>query len=829
MRSGLLVSLLFGLWAVLQGTVVTGADLPDAPGLGPAGTLERLEFEAAGDTMLRGRIARKQLLVTAVYSSGQRHDVTGEVTYQVDRPEVLQVDSNGYVTPLANGQATVTARASSGHTAQITLGVERLDEDLPVNFVNEIVPLFTKLGCNAGSCHGKAEGQNGFKLSLLGFYPDEDYEYLVHEDRGRRIFPADPEYSLLLLKPANLLPHGGGQRLTPGTYEWQLIARWIAQGMPYGSAEDPVIERIEVVPAVRSMNRGQRQQLAVVAYYSDGSRRDVTRLAKFESNDSEMATVTATGCVTTGQLPGEVAIMVRFQGQVTVFRAVIPLGVALQEVPPERTLVDRHVFAKLRQLGIPPSPLCDDSTFIRRVTLDITGRLPTAAETQAFLQDTDPAKRDKLIDRLLETPEYADYFANKWAHVLRVKRNDDNDRPYTYRFRAWIRRAFLDNMPYDQFVRHILAAAGTVESHPPVAWYRQVATSTEQMEDTAQLFLGLRLQCARCHHHPFERWSQQDYYGFEAFFRQVRMERSRFEVSGRPDELVVMVTPAVSRNPRSGQEVKPTGLGGQPMDLPPHEDARQYLVDWMTAPENPFFARALVNRYWKHFFGRGIVDPEDDMRVSNPPSNPELLDALARDFVEHGYDLKHLIRTICRSSAYQLSSEPNAYNGLDKQNFSAFYPRRMSAEVLYDAINQVAGVPAGFGGLPPQVRAVQLPDTGFTNYFLTVFGKPQAQSACECERSAEVNLAQSLHMLNSVDIQGRIGRGDGRAARLARDEGRSDAEKVAEVYLEAFSRLPRQEELDVVLHHISTQPNKQQAYEDLIWALINTKEFQFIR
>lgn len=806
-----------------------GGDQPDAPGLGPAGELTAIEFERAGEPVLRGRIARKQLLVTGVYSSGQRHDLTHRVTYQVDRSDVLQVAPDGFVTPQADGEATVTAKAESGQTAQIVLRVERVNEELPVNFANEIVPIFTKLGCNAGSCHGKADGQNGFKLSLLGFYPDEDYEFLVHEDRGRRVFPADPEYSLLLLKPANILPHGGGLRLSPGSYEWDLIARWIRQGMPRGSESDPVIQRIEVVPPTRPMNRGGKQQLAVLAYYSDGSCRDVTRLAKYESNNIEMAYASDTGLVTVDQIPGEVAVMVRFSGEVTVFRAVIPLGVSVQDVPPDRTLVDRYVFAKLRQLGIPPSGLCDDATFLRRVTIDITGRLPTADEARAFLADSDPAKRDRWIDRLLDRPEYADYFANKWSAVLRNKRRDGNDPPYTYRFHAWIRRAFLENMPYDQFVRNILAASGTVESHPPVAWYREVSDSTQQLEDTAQLFLGLRLQCAKCHHHPFERWSQQDYYGFEAFFRQVRLERSRFEVAGRPDEVVVAAVAPLSRNPRSGQDVKPTGLGGQPLDIPPYEDARQYLVDWMTAPDNPFFARALVNRYWKHFFGRGIVDPEDDMRVSNPPSNPELLDALAKDFVEHQYDLKHLIRTICRSSAYQLSAEPNAYNASDKQNYSAFYPRRMTAEVLYDAINQVAGVPAGFGGMPATTRAVQLPDSGFNNYFLTVFGKPEAQSACECERSVEANLAQSLHLLNSVEIQSRIANGNGRAARLSRDDQRSDAEKITEIYLEAFSRLPRQEELDVLLHHVSTQPNKQQAYEDVIWAVVNTKEFQFVR
>ena len=822
--SGLLTCALFG--AVLTSDLVAA----EFPGLGPKGELVRIEFESVGATSLVGQNARKQLLVTGVYSSGQKHDFTHDVTYSVDAGNVLRVDKDGLVIPLADGSATITATESSGKSATIAITASRCAEELPVNFENEIVPIFTKLGCNAGGCHGKADGQNGFKLSLLGFYPEEDYEYLVHEDRGRRVFPADPDYSLLLQKPANVLPHGGGQRMSPGSYEWELISRWIRQGMPYGAETDPVLERIEAVPAVREMNVRTRQQLSVIAHYSDGSIRDVTRLASYDANYPEMAVSTSLGRITVEDVPGEVAMMVRFQGQVGVFRAIIPQGLPIPATPPEKTFIDTLVFAKQRQLGIPPSPLCDDATFIRRVSIDVAGRLPTVSEVEQFIADPDAGKRDRLVDRLVDSPGYADYFSNKWATVLRNKRRNGTDVQYTYKFHGWIRRALRENMPYDQLVRGVLTATGDPETHPPVAWYREVSTSTQQMEDVAQLFLGMRMACAKCHHHPFERWSQQDYYGFEAFFSQVGLKNSKFNPNvNQPDMVYLKTNAPVSKNPRSQLDVKPMGLGGPELDISPYEDARQYLVDWMAAPENPFFAKALVNRYWKHFFGRGIVDPEDDLRVTNPPSNPELLNALAKHFLDHRFDLKDLVRTICKSSVYQLSSEPTDFNRNDQQNFSSFYPRRLTAEVLYDAVNSVAETPSNFGTIPQGTTAVQLPDNGFNNYFLEVFGKPEAESACECERSAEANLSQSLHLLNSGDVQGRLQNGQGRAAKFTREMERPDAAKVRELYLAAFAREPRPEESEFILSRVADYQNKQQAWEDVIWAILNAREFQFVK
>ncbi|MEQ9410538.1 MAG: DUF1553 domain-containing protein [Fuerstiella sp.] len=815
---------------VLAVAVACDSAPAEFPGLGEKGQLLKIVFEAPHVTALQGRNARRQLQVTGHYSSGQQHDLSSAVKYRVTDKRILTVDAEGLVTPLADGSTDVTAIGPDGRTAKLVLTVTEFDQDLPVSFRNEIVPIFTKLGCNSGGCHGKADGQNGFRLSLLGFYPHDDYEYLVYEDRGRRIFPADPDFSLLLQKPTNQLPHGGGRRISPESYEWQLIRRWIAQGTPYGSDDDPTLEKIEAVPPAREMNFESSQQLAVLAHYSDGSVRDVTRLAAYEANLPEMAAISSTGRVTVAKTPGEVAVMVRFQGAVSVFRGVIPQGIEVRDTPPERSFVDQHVFARLKQLGIPPSPVCDDATFIRRVTVDIAGRLPTAEETKHFLTDTYPARRNRLIDQLINSPAYADYFANKWSSVLRNRRRNGNDIPYTYAFHAWIRSALQQNMPYDHFVRSVLTATGDVNSHPPVAWYREVRTSTERMEDTAQLFLGMRLACAKCHHHPFERWSQQDYYGFEAFFSQVDMKSSKYnpQTNIRDAVFVKAVLPK-SRNPRTEQDVLPQGLGGEPLEIPAWQDARHALVDWMAAPDNPYFARALVNRYWKHFFGRGIVDPEDDLRMTNPPVNPELLDALARHFIDSRYDLKDLVRLICRSSTYQLSSDATEFNRADTQNFSSFYPRRLSAELLYDAISQVTETESTFNGIPRGTTAVQLPDNGFNNYFLQVFGKPEAESACECERSVEVNLSQSLHLLNSGDVQNRIRSGSGRAVRLARDQDTSDADKIRELYLAGFSREPAADEVQFIQQRLTEYDNVQQAWEDVIWAIVNAKEFQFVR
>ncbi|MGH7127996.1 MAG: DUF1549 and DUF1553 domain-containing protein, partial [Planctomycetaceae bacterium] len=605
-----------------------------------------------------------------------------------------------------------------------------------------------------------------------------------------------------------------------------MIYRWIEQGMPFGAETDPVVTGIRCIPDGRVMDRDSAQQITVVATYSDGTTEDVTRMALYEANDTEMAETSATGLVKTLDLAGEVAIMARYQGQVATFRATIPLGADVANLPEPANFIDAAVFAKLKLLGIPPSPVCDDATFLRRVSIDITGTLPTEQEVRDFLADTDPNKRSRLIDQLLESREYAGYFANKWNLVLRNKKRQNDDVPGTYEFYQWIWSGLYDNKPYDQFVREILTASGDRHFNPPVVWYREVDEQNEQVEDAAQLFLGLRIQCARCHHHPFEKWSQDDYYGFQAFFSRVGKKNpvAGSDLRARDIRIFHNEGQAAARNPRSGENLKPTGLGSEPFDIPSERDPRVFLADWMTAPDNPFFAKALVNRYWKHFFSRGIVEPEDDMRETNPPTNPELLNALAQDFVSSGFDLKHLVRTICNSKTYQLSSLPNDHNLRDKQNFSRYYPKRLTAEVLYDAFHQVTATSQNYSGLPPGTRAVQMPDPSVGPYFLKVFGQPQADTACECERSQEANLVQSLHLLNSSEVQNKIASGDGRAAQLAGDKDRPHEDKIRALYRWVYAREPQPEELQIALAHIAKhEQDPKIAYEDILWALVNTK------
>jgi len=664
---------------------------------------------------------------------------------------------------------------------------------------------------------------------LLGFEPTEDYEHLVKEARGRRLFPAAPEASLLLQKAAAIMPHGGGKRIDATSDDFKLIARWIRQGMPYGKTNDPTVARIEVLPKHRTMTLNGDQQLVVLAHYTDGAVEDVTRSALYEPNDKDMAKVTESGHVQLFQQPGDVAVMVRYQAKVAVFRATIPLGAPVEKLPVAKNFVDELVFAKLKTVGMPPSELCDDATFIRRAALDIAGRLPTAEETAKFLADTNAARRDKWIDQLLDSTEHAEYFANKWSALLRNKRTDGTHRRGTYGFYNWIRDNLYANKPYDQFVREILAASGDMAYTPPVTWYRQVRETTTQLEDTAQLFLGQRLQCAQCHHHPFEKWSQQDYYSFSAFFSQVGRKSG-----SQPGEDLIYVkrTAPSATNKKTKQSVKPAGLGAPPLELSADDDARLALTAWLTSKDNRFFARSLVNRYWKHFFNRGLVDPEDDMRETNPPTNPELLDALAKHFVESGYDLKQLVRTITRSQVYQLSSVPNQHNKVDKQNFSRYYPRRLTAEALLDAINVVTKSANKFEGLPRGTRAMQLPDNSFntSTYFLSVFGRPDSSTSCECERSQDASLAQSLHLLNSKDVQDKITDDKGTAALLAADAKSSDEEKLRQVYVAALARQPNESEVAVAKEHLikaKDEKTKRQAYEDIIWAVINTKEFLF--
>jgi hypothetical protein len=784
---------------------------------------------------LPGDDASAQLVVTATLADGRLIDLTHDCKYTTDG-KTAGVSETGRVLPKANGTAEVLV-SFGDKTAKVAVTVAHVGESRAINFANQVVPVFTKLGCNSGGCHGKQSGQNGFRLSLLGFDPELDFSTLTKEGRGRRLFPASPDESLFLLKGIGAVPHGGGKKMEPNSDEYKVIRRWIAAGMPFGEATDPTVTKISVFPDVRVMTRQAKQQVAVYAHYSDGTVEDVTRRAQYESNDGEVATADGTGLVRTLALSGQAAVMARYQGKVSTFRAVVPLGVKTPDWAfAAKTVVDEHTAKKWKELGLVPSEVCSDEVFVRRAYLDVCGTLPTPKQVTEFVADTTADKRDRLIDTLLESPEYSYYFANKWADVLRVKRRGEQNRAQgTFAFHGWIRDAVAADMPYSEFVRNILGASGDEIKNPPTVWFKELEKAEQFVDDVAQVFLGQRLACAQCHHHPYEKWSQDDYWGLAAYFGRVgRKEVSRPSVNSQEmrQQVVYTKTTGSVTNKRTGKPAPMKPLDGDAIEVSTDDDPRHKLVDWMTDAKNPFFAKAVANRYWAHFFGRGIVDPLDDMRVTNPPSNPELLDALAKNLADNKFSLKALIRTICKSRTYQLSAVPNEWNKHDKQAYGRYYPKRLQAEVLLDAVNQVTESANSFGGLPKDRngprRALQLPDESFSSYFLDVFGRPQRISACECERVSEANLAQALHLLNSDEVQGKVTNG-GRVTGLTNaDDKRWDAEKLEELFLWAFGRKPTENDLKVALAHVAKhEKNKRTAYENILWALLNTKEFQF--
>ena len=763
-------------------------------------------------------------------SNPEWRDATGRATFRSADPKVAIVDAAGGITAVGDGQTKIDVTLG-GKIKSVEVAVSGLKTPPPINFTNQIVPIFTKNGCNGGGCHGKSGGQNGFRLSLLGFEPDIDYETLIFESRGRRLFPANPNESLLLMKAIGASPHGGGKKMEPDSREYRQVARWIATGMPYGKPEDPMIKELRIEPALRVLQRESSQQLLVTAIYSDGSTEDVTRLAQFQSNDTDVAEVDGGGVIRTKDLAGQAAVMARYQGLVTVFTAKVPLGLPIASKVdfPTDNLIDRLAMKHWNSLGIQPSGQSTDAEFIRRVSIDIIGTLPTADEARAFASDKDPGKRAKLVDKLLARPEYASLFALKWADILRNKRGTN---PYmSYGFYSWIRSRLAENVPYDEFVRGILAATGNSRTSPPVMWYSQLKTPDAFVDDTAQVFLGMRLQCAKCHHHPFEKWSEDDYYGFAAFFgkigRKPDLEAAR---RGRKEDVIFTAKGGGVSHPKSGKSMEPKGLGDASVaDLSTVDDPREKLVDWMADTKNPFFAPALVNRYWAHFFDRGLAEPIDDMRDTNPASNPELMQGISQYFIDSGYDLKKLVRLICTSRTYGLSSEPNKFNQNDNQSFARHYPKRMPAEVLLDAVSQITAVPTDFSGFPKGTRAIDLPDDAIGSTFLQTFGRPERDTSCECERVGDASLSQSLMLLNSPEVQAKLSAANGRAEQLAKDN-RPDDVKLAELFWAAYARGPEPVEIKTAQGFIASKaPEKRkEAWEDILWALINAKEFQFV-
>ncbi|MFN6304034.1 MAG: DUF1549 domain-containing protein [Planctomycetota bacterium] len=696
---------------------------------------------------------------------------------------------------------------------------------LAADFENEIQPLLTRYGCNSGGCHGKASGQNGFKLSLFGFDSQADYEEIVDRARGRRVNVATPEQSLLLLKSIGAVPHGGGTRFSPSSQAYEVLKQWISEGAPPASPSAPRLESIRIEPTERSLQSGEQLNLRVLATYSDNQQRDVTKQAAFSSNIDVVASVSDEGVVTAGKESGEATVMARFMGQVAVFTAILPHGVPLTHIDnfQSRNYIDELTLEKWKKLGLTPTPVCDDATFIRRVTLDANGRLPTTKEVREFLADQNPSKRSEWIDRLLDSPEYASYFALRWGSILRNSNLAGADQA-SYAFHNWLKDMLARNRRYDEFVRGIIAASGEWQDAPAINWYWQSRDDPlhQVTADTAQVFLGQRLQCARCHHHPYERWSQDDYYGLAGFF--TRLGRKSF---GQPPPYFASASVTTGeKNPRTGKVPEPKYLSGEVATFSAEEDPRHGLVDWMAKPENPFFAKSLVNRLWGHFFGRGLVHEVDDMRATNPACNPQLLDALAKDFIDHQFDMKHICRVMLNSNVYQLGSEPTDGNKKDRQNFARYYGRRMIAEVFLDSVDQATGVKTKFNGVASSARAVDLPHENFGSHFLDTFDRPRRVTGCECERSSGATLAQVLTLANSDEIESKVADAQGVIARLVKDQ-KSHDEIVDELYLGSLSRFPNAEERTKTKYFVDAIENKSEAYQDLLWTLLNSREFMF--
>ncbi len=815
---------------------------------------------------LTGPRAEARYVVTARRADGMLEDVTAKCRAVLSDPKTAQVTAARVLLPLNDGEAKLTV-SLEGQSAQAMVRVKDSHAAAPLEFSREIVPILTRVGCNQGSCHGSQYGKGGFKLSLSGFEPDVDYFAIVKQSGGRRALLTDPLKSLVLQKPALQIAHQGGLRLPAGSQDYNRIFEWLRQGAPGPKPKDPVVTRIDVYPKERVFTPGKAQSLVVVATYSDGIVRDVTSWARFGTLNDAIASVTPAGFVKAiGR--GETSIMVRFGGQAAVARMAVPFAhLASYPKMPEANYVDGFVTKKWKTLGLLPSEPCDDATFMRRLYFDVIGTPPAPDDVKSFLADSSPDKRAKLIDKVLERPEYADYWTLKWGDLLRSNRATLSPKGM-WSLTNWIRAQFRDNRPMDQFARDLITAQGSTFTNGPSNYYRVAGNPQDLAETTAQVFLGMRLQCVKCHHHPFEKWSQQDYYQFSAYFARIGQKSSQeFGVFG--GEQVVRINKGGEvYHPKNGQRMMPTPLGGYPdrmrvkdvktaalIDPDPDAggDRRAFLSEWVTR-DNPLFARNLVNRYWGYLMGRGLVEPIDDQRVTNPPTNPELLDALAKDFVEHGCDVKHVIRTICNSRAYQLSAEPTPANLPDTSFYTHYTVKRLPAEALFDAINIATGTQEKFNELPLGTRAIQLPDPNVSSYFLDTFGRAPRIIACECERTPEPNMSQALHLMMGDMMNRKVQDGNALPAKLVAAK-KSNEEIIQTFYYTALGRPPHSDETYravSVIKKVADRPgqlppkpwlflkpiklprtqdardrDRKQTLEDIYWALLNSKEFIF--
>ena len=770
------------------------------------------------------------LLITAILTNGFETNLTSGAKFISSDPQIAVVSAEGIVRGLKVGSAVITAKAA-GRSLSMKVTITPTLTERRLSFVNDVLPVMSKAGCNAGSCHAKPDGQNGFKLSVFAYDPQADYNQIVKADRGRRIFPGAPEESLILKKPTLAIDHEGGQRFEPGSEFYNTILAWIRQGMPFRQTNDPSLVEIKVYPHERRYEKSSLQPLLVQARYSDGTLKDVTGLSDFASNDKEMARVDERGVVQVGGSSGEGVVIARFMGLVDFTRITVPADKILPDSIyaslPINNPIDSFVYARLKTLGLSPSDGCTDAEFIRRASLDAVGTLRKPEEVRTFLADTSADKRNKLVDRLLDDPLFADYWAIKWGDLIRPNPTRVGVKP-VYLLDLWLRDSFRENKPYDQIVRELLTSEGSTHQYGPVALFRDKREPVDATAFVSQIFLGVRMECAKCHHHPNEKWSQTDYFQFAAFFGNLKHKGQGISppISGE-SEFIWNGPGGEVRHPVSKEVMKPKPPDGPAPEIPPGSDPRTALAAWMTSPSNPFFSRAIVNRIWAQFFGRGIVDPVDDFRASNPPTNEPLLEWLAHDFAQNGYDLKHLMRTIMQSHVYQLSSLPNEQNISDTRNFSRAYRRRLPAETLLDAVSDVTGTTETFQGLPAGARALETWNHKLESEFMDAFGRPNSSAECPCERDTKTSVVQALHLMNSNRLQAKINDANGRAKKLANSK-ETEPEIIADLYVTALNRMPTSEESAIAEKTFSAKDaTRETAVEDLLWALINSAEFVF--
>jgi hypothetical protein len=799
-------SAIFALGLLIAFTAAARADVPTDPAARAKiiGTPKALTVQP-DKLVLSGPRATAQLVVTASYADGTVRDLTHLADFKLDG-DIVSVDADRFIAAKKNGNGTLTISAG-GQSAKVAVTVQDFEKPHPVSFRNDVIAALNVGGCNSGACHGTPTGKNGFKLSLRGYDPSSDYVQLTRDLLARRTDRHNPEASLVMLKGLGRVAHEGGARFPHSSIPSQTLIAWMAEGLNDDAPTLPAVKKVEVLPGHRILNEPCKiQQLSVLATFADGKSLDVTRLTVFSSSDPAIANVNTNGLVEFGQ-SGEVAILCRYLEELVPVRLTYlepKLGFKWSN-PKENNYVDTHTFAKLKMLNIQPSDLCSDQEFVRRAYLDACGILPTPEEVSKFLASNDANKRAKLIDELLERPEYADFWTLKWSDVFRSTRKTIQVKG-THVFQKWLRNHIDKNTGFDQVVFEVITAGGSTYSNPAANYYRISRDPTTLAETTAQLFFGIRMQCAKCHNHPFERWTQDDYYSMAAFFNRVKYRTDPVD-GGDPKkkdgaEYVYVDRAGELTQPRTGKTMAPKFMGGAIPAIAPGADRRESLAKWMSSPDNPFVPKSVANRIWFHIMGRGIVDPVDDFRDSNPSANDDLLDALAKDFVKNKFDAKHLIRTIMNSRTYQLSAQTNEFNKDDNKYFSHAVTKLLTAEQLFDALCQVTEVPEKFAGYPLGTRAVQLPD-GETNHpFLKTFGQPARELACECEREGDSNLAQALQLINGPAVNDRLRNANNRIGKLIAAK-KTDKEIVADLFLMTLSRMPSATEESAMLAHVS--------------------------